>query len=141
MRSRAANRGVVVEEVKIHSGTRIKLKHINESELPSEFVSRLREFAHKDDRILAIFFFGIQPEDQAEQPSMAVAVKKGLFGSSEERFLSVVDEIQMLLPDDLALNLYRFGASDFLTRYLVADLDPLYLRSSSWLAKQKKRLS
>lgn len=130
-----------MEEVKIHSGTRIKLKHVDESELASEFVVRLKEYAEDDARIVAVFFFSVQPEDQHEQPSLAVAIKKSLFGSIEESFLEVVDEIQQLLPDDLPLNLYRFGASEFLAAYCVRDLEPLYVRSPGWLRKQRKRLA
>lgn len=128
-----------MEEVKIHSGTRVKLKHIDEDVLPIEFVTRLKEFAHKDERIMAVYFFAIQAEAQTEQPSMAIALKAPLFGKSDESFLHVVDEIQMLLPDDLAINLYRFGASDFLARYCVENLEPVYLRASAWLDKQRKR--
>ncbi len=128
-----------MEEVKIHSGTRVKLKRVDEDVLPTEFVSRLKDLAHKDERILALYFFAIQAEEQAEQPSMAIALKAPLFGSSDESFLHVVEEIQMLLPEDLAINLYRFGTSDFLARHCVENLEPVYLRSTSWLDKQRKK--
>lgn len=129
-----------MDEVKIHSGTRVKLKHIEEIVLPQDFILRLKEYAHKDERILAVFFFALQPESQPEQPSMAIAIKSGLFSKGDEVFLQVVDEIQLLLPEDLSLNLYRFGASEFLAKYCLKDLEPVYLRSAGWLDKQKKKL-
>lgn len=130
-----------VDEVKIHSGTRIKLKHFDEEYLPAEFLNKLQEYAHKEERIQAVYFFAVQPEGQPEQPSMAVAVKSGLFSKGEESFLQVVDEIQLMLPDHLALNLYRFGASDFLASYCLDSLEPLYLRSAAWAQKQKRKYS
>ena len=128
-----------MDEVKIRSGTRVKLKHVDEDSLPSEFLSKMKEYAHKDDRILAVYFFAIQVDDQDEQPSMAVAIKSGIFKKSDEIFLQVVDEIQMILPDELAINLYRFGAAEMLTKYCVENLEPLYLRSAAWLDKQEKK--
>lgn len=129
-----------LDEVKIHTGTRIKLKHVDEGILPGDFLLKLREFAHKDERVLAIFFFALQAGEGSEQPSMAVACKSGLFKrKQEEDFLAVVDEIQLILPEDLAINLYRFGASDFLAKYCVENLEPLYLRTESWLTKQHKK--
>ena len=53
-----------MEEVKIRSGTRVKLKHVNEDVLPQKFVSQMKDFAHKDERILAVYFFSIQVGDQ-----------------------------------------------------------------------------
>jgi hypothetical protein len=132
-------KGAGVEEVKIHSGTRVKLKHISEDALPLDFVRKIKEFSHNDNRIQAVFVFAIEPEDQSEQPSMALAIKSSLFAKTDESFLQIVDEIQMLLPDDLAINLYRFGASDFLARYCVSKLDPIYLRTAAWLDKQRKK--
>ena len=128
-----------MDEVKIRSGTRVKLKHVDEDTLPLEFISKMKEYAHKDERILAVFFFAIQVDHQDEQPSMAVAIKGGIFKKPDEIFLQVVDEIQMILPDELSINLYRFGAAEMLTKYCVENLEPIYLRSSAWLEKQKKK--
>jgi hypothetical protein len=129
-----------VEEVRIHSGSRIKLKRVDADRLPRDFVERLREYAHREERIQAIYVFALEPEGQAEQVSVALAIKSGLFAKKDESFLQVVDEIQMLLPEDLPINLYRFGASEFLARYCLSHLEALYLRSASWEAKQRKKL-
>ena len=129
-----------MEEVRIHSGSRVKLKRIDEGGLPREFLERLKEYAHKEERIEAVFTFALQSEGREEQVSLAVAMKSKLFGNPDEDFLQVVDEIQMLLPEDLAVNLYRFGASDLLARYCAHQLEPLYLRSAAWLDKQRKKL-
>ena len=128
-----------MDEVKIHSGTRIRLKKIQEDSLPPGFVERLREYAHKEERILAVFVFAVQAEDQDEQPSMAVAVKSGLFDKKDEGFLQIVSEIQFMLPEDFAVNLYRFGTPEVLATYCVKNVEPLYLRSATWLEKQKKK--
>jgi len=130
-----------VEEVKIHSGSRVKLKRIDEGGLPHEFLDRLRDYAHKEERIEAVFAFALQSEGREEQVSLAVAIRAKIFGKPDEDFLQVVDEIQMLLPEDLAINLYRFGASDLLARYCAHHVEPLYLRSAAWLEKQRKKLS
>jgi len=129
-----------VEEIKIHSGSRIKLKRIDEGHLPPDFITRLKEYAHKEERIQAIYVFALQPEAQPEQASMALAIKSGLFAKKDESFLHVVDEIQLMLPEDLPINLYRFGASEFLARYCLKSLEPVYLRSTAWQEKQRKKL-
>ncbi len=129
-----------MDEVRIHSGSRIKLKRVEEGALPQDFLERLREYAHKEERIEAIFMFALQSEGREDQLSMAVAVKTGLFAKPEEVFLQIVDEVQMLLPEELPMNLYRFGASEFLARYCASNLEPVFLRSASWLDKQRKKL-
>ena len=130
-----------MEEVKIHSGSRIKLKKVDESALPQEFLGRLREYAAGDETIDAIFMFALQSEGRDEQLSMAVAMKGGLFANKDESFLQVVDVIQVLLPEDLPMNLYRFGASEFLARYCAHNIEPLFLRNPVWLDKQRKKLA
>jgi hypothetical protein len=130
-----------VEQVKIHSGTRVKLKRVAEGALPVDFLGRLHDHAQKDERILAIFIFLVQPEAQPEQPSMAVAIKTGVFEKADDVFLRLVDEIQPLLPEDMALNMYRYGASELLTKYCASSVEPVFLRSASWLDKQRKRLA
>ena len=128
-----------MEEVKIHSGSRIRLKRIDEGSLPEEFVTRVREYAHKEERILAVYVFALQAEGQPEQPSMAIALRTGFLAKKDEAFLQIVDELQLMLPDDLSVNLYRFGASDFLASYCVNNVEPLYLRNAAWLEKQRKK--
>jgi hypothetical protein len=128
-----------VEEVRIHTGSRIRLSQLEEDVLPHEFVARLKEYAHQEEQIQAIFMFTLQTESQTAQASMAVALKTGLFSKKDESFLRVVDEIQLMLPDDLSLNLYRFGASDFLAKYCVHNIEPLYLRTEAWLVKHRKK--
>lgn len=129
-----------MEQVKLHTGTRVKLKQYDEHELPAAFLGRLREFAHHDTRIQAVYVFAVQPDEQEPQPSMAIALKTGLFDRRDESFLQIVDEIQLMLPANLPLNLYRFGASDLLARYCVESVEPVYVRSTAWLDKQRKRL-
>jgi len=130
-----------VDEVRIHTGSRVRLSKLDEGTLPGEFLTQIREYAHKDEAVQAIFMFSLETEGQSAQPSMAIALKSTLFGKKDESFLGVVDEIQLLLPEDLSLNLYRFGASDFLARYCASELEPIYLRSVAWLDKQKKKYS
>ncbi len=130
-----------MEEVRIHSGSRIKLKRVDESALPRDFVVQLREYAHKEERIEAVFLFALQSEDREEQLSMAIALKSGFFAKNDETFLQVVDEVQMLLPAELPMNLYRFGAAEQLARYCAHSVEPLYLRRSAWLEKQRKKLT
>jgi translation elongation factor EF-G len=128
-----------VEEVKIHSGTRVKLKHIDEEVLPQDFLLKLKEYAHKEERIQAIYLFAVEPEAKAEQPSMVIALKTGFFSKEDESFLEVVEEVRMMLPGELSLNLYLFGASDTIARYCVDSLEPVYLRATAWLEKQRKK--
>ena len=129
-----------MDEVKYRSGSRIKLHRLDENVVPADFIARLREYAHKEERVQAIYLFALRPEGQEEQPSLAVAIKTGLFSKTDEAFLQVVDEIQLMLPEELSLNLYRFGASEFLARYCAHHLEPVYLRSAAWLDKQRKKL-
>ena len=128
-----------MEEVKIRSGTRVKFKHIEEESFPQGFIAQLKEFAHKHERIEAVFLFALEAEGQPEQPSMSIAIRSTFFTKPDEIFLQLVDEIQIMLPDDLALNLYRFGASEALSKYCAESLEPVYLRTMAWLDKQRKK--
>jgi len=130
-----------VDDVKIHTGTRVKLKRVDESAFPVDFLAKLREFAHQADRIEVIFLFVLQPDDQPEQLSLAIGVKSSLLSKDDEVFINLVDEIQLLLPEDVSVNLYRFGASSFLAKYCVENLEPLYLRNAAWLARQRKKFA
>ena len=128
-----------MNESKIHSGTRIKLKRMPEEHLPASFLSRVREFAHADERILAVFAFLLQPEDAEPQPCLSIAVKSGLFSGKDDGFLQIVDEVQLFLPDDFPVKIYRYGESDTLTAYCASRVEPVYLRSAAWLQKQRKK--
>lgn len=126
-----------MDQTKIHTGTRIKLKKIDESVLPEDFLARVREFAHGEASIQAVFLFALQQESGIPQPSMVIAIKSGFFSKGNEEFLLIVDEIQLLLPDDVSLNLYRFESSDVVARYCAHSVEPLYVRSTAWLEKQR----
>ena len=130
-----------MDQTKIHTGTRIKLKKIDESALPEDFLARVREFAHGEASIQAVFLFALQQEAGAPQPSMVIAIKSRFFSKGNEEFLNIVDEIQMLLPDELSLNLYRFESSDVVARYCAHSVEPLYLRSTAWLKKQRREFA
>ena len=129
-----------MEEVKIHSGTRVKLKKVNESDLDQTFISKLQEYALHDRRVEAIYLFAVQSEGSEKQLSMAIAISVGLFKKIDEEFLSIVNELQMMLPPDLSVNLYRLLGTPLIDRYCLEELDPLYLKSTAWRDKQIKRL-
>ena len=131
----------IVEETKIHSGTRVKLKHIHESHLQQDFLERLREFAHRQEEIEAVYLFAIEAEGEDEHPAMAIALRERWLSKKGEEFLRLVDEVQLLLPADFAVNVYRFDASDVIARYCLDNLQPLYLRSDSWAKRQQKKYS
>ncbi len=128
-----------MDQTKIHTGTRIKLKKIDETALSEDFLARIRNFAHGDSKIQALFVFSLQQEAEAPQPSMVIAVKSGFFSQGNEEFLNIVEEIQLILPEDLSLNLYRFEASDVVASYCASSVEPLYLRNPTWLEKQRKK--
>ena len=130
-----------MEEVKIHTGTRVKLKRVDESLLPQKFLAELRDFVHADDRVLAVFMFALETEDSDEQNCMALAVKSGLFSARNEDFLEIVQEIQLLLPEDMGVNLYRYGSSEMLAQYCATKVEPVYLRSTDWLEKQRRKFN
>ncbi len=128
-----------MSEVKIHSGTRVKLKKVDEETLDGKFLVRLQELAHNTENVAAVFFLAMQRDEGPENLCLAIAIKKRIFGDGNEEFLQFVDEIQIILPEDLPLNIYRFGTSDFLTSFCAHKVDPCHLRSRSWLEKQKKK--
>ncbi len=128
-----------MDETRIHTGTRIKLKKLDEGSIPEQFLTRLREYAHGEPAILAVFIFALQRDDDEPQPAMVIAIKSGLFSKGNETFLNIVDELQLMLPDDLSFNLYRFDTSDVLAAYCVHSVEPAYLRTAAWLEKQRKR--
>ena len=128
-----------MDETRIHTGTRIKLRKIDQNNLPDGFSARLREFAHNEKTIQGVFLFSLQQGEANEQPSMVIAIKSGFFSSGNEDFIRLVDEIQSMLPEDFAINLYRFEASEVVARYCAHSVEPLYLRSNTWLEKQRKK--
>ena len=128
-----------MDEVKIHSGTRVKMKKLDEDTLSPDFYTSLREFALKQESVEAVYLFALQPEGQEEQICLALAIRKTFFGKQDEEFLRLVDEVQLLLPSDLSLNLYRFGASDLLARFCLESLEPAYVSGPNWLGKQVKK--
>jgi len=128
-----------VDKVKIHSGTRVKLKRIADEAFPGQFLEQLREFAHREEEIEAIYLFAIQSEDQPESPAMAIALRDRWLRKQDEEFLRLVDEVQLLLPEDLSLNVYRFGAAELIASFCLESVDPAYLRSADWAAKQRKK--
>jgi len=131
----------VNDNATFHSGTRVKLKHVDEAALPADFLARLREMAHHDERLEAVFLCAVEAGDRAEQLCLVIAVRSGLLGKAEDRFLEIVDELRLILPPGLGFNLYRFGASPVLAKYCVESLEPLHLRSAVWLDKERKRLT
>ncbi len=129
-----------MDEVKIHTGTQIKLKRVAETDMPSEFLVRLKELAHREEAVQAVYLFAIEQPGEGEQVSLALAVKGGVFRKADEKFLHVVQEIQLILPEDLSVNLYRFEASPPVASYCLKTLEPVYLRSTAWRQAQLKKL-
>ncbi len=128
-----------MDEVRIHSGTHVKLRQLGPGEVPDSFLKRLQEFAHGEKQIEAIYVFGIQPEYQDEHVALVLALKGGFFSDKSEEFLRIVDEIQMLLPPELSINVYRFGASELISGFCLQTVEPVYLRSAEWEERQKKK--
>lgn len=128
-----------MEEVSIKSGSQIKLKRVDDSDLPVELVTSLQELAHREESVEAIYLFAIQPHQEDEQISVAVAIKHGLFRKPDEEFLRLVGEIQILLPEDFPVNLYRLESSPPVARYCLENVEPIYLRSTTWRDKMLKK--
>ena len=128
-----------MDEVKIRSGTRVKLRKVDEGELPDDFVSRLKELAHRFETVQAVYAFGLDT-DKGSQLALALGIKTGFFGKTEDEFLRVVDEVQLLLPPELEVNVYRLAATPLVGRYCLAELEAIYLRSSAWRDKLLKKL-
>jgi len=128
-----------VDEIKLHTGTRVRLSVLESDDLPAGFTDRLQRFAAADDHVEAIFGFRLQADDREAQPSLAIAIRAAWLGRPDEAFIGVVERLQHHLPEDASLNLYRFGASDFLARYCVERIEPLFLRNPSWLDRQRRK--
>ncbi len=129
----------IVDEVRLHTGTRVRLSTLETDDLPADFTDRLRRFAAADEHIEAVFGFRLQADDRDPQPSLAIAIRGAWPGRPDEAFIGVVERLQHHLPDDASLNLYRFGASDLLARYCIERVEPLYLRTPSWLDRQRRK--
>ncbi len=130
-----------MHDVKIHSGTRVRLKKVDEAALPVDFQTRLRELAHADERIEAVFLCAIETEEQGEQLSLVVALREGWLARADEAFLQVVEQLRLALPPGLSFNLYRFGSSPELARWCVSSVEPVHLRTTAWLERQRKKLT
>jgi len=131
----------VAEEIRIHSGTQIKLRRLEVEEIPSDFLQRLMELAHRQRQVEAVYLFGMQPKDDQERIALVLALRGGIFSNKSEDFLRLVEEIQTFLPADLSINVYRFGSSQLIAGYCLQTLEPVYLRSADWVKKQLRRFA
>jgi len=129
----------VVDEIRIHSGTQVRLRGLRDDELPASFLQNLQELARRERQVEAVYLFGMQPEDEEERVALVLALRGGLFSNKSEEFLRLVDTIGQLLPSDLSINVYRFGASQLIAGYCLQTLDPVFLRSPDWVEKQRRR--
>jgi len=98
----------VVDEIRIHSGTEVKLRRLETDEVPGTFLERVTELAERHRQVEAIYIFGLQPENDEERIALVLALRGGLFSNKPEDFLRLVDEIQVFLPPELSINVYRF---------------------------------
>lgn len=129
-----------MDEVRIHTGTRVKLKRLDDSALPPGFREQLRRLAEASEVVQAAYLFALQPAGQAEEISLAVGVKGGLLARSDRQLQRIVDEIQRFLPEGLALKVYRLDTSPLIAHYCYDSLEPLYLRNPAWLERQRRAL-
>jgi len=130
-----------VDEVRIHRGTHVKLKKVDEDALPADFLAKLRELAHREERVQAVYLFALENADTGEeQVCLALGMSRPLLGRRDDEFLRVVEEIQIILPAELPVNLYRLDASPQVARFCLESLEPVYLRTAAWREKQLKRL-
>ena len=130
-----------MDEVRIHTGTQIKLKRVDEATVPGEFLERLRELAHREDTVQAVYLFAIEIPGRGEQLSLGLGLSKRLFRRKDEDFMRIVNEIQLILPEDMPVNLYRLESSVPVARYCLGELEPVYLKSASWREKMVRQLS
>jgi len=130
-----------LDEVRIHTGTQIKLKRVDEESVPAAFLERLRELAHREEAVQAVYLFAIEIPERGEQLSLALGFSKSIFHRKDDEFLRVVGEIQLLLPEDMPINLYRLESSPPVARYCLGELEPVYLRSAAWRDKMLRKVS
>ena len=129
-----------MEKVTIHSGTQIRLKRVREETVPKPFLDRLRAFAHREESIQALYLFALEIPGRGEQISIALGLGKSLFRRRDDEFMRLVSEIQLMLPEDFPVNLYRLEASPQVGRYCLANLEPVYLRSAAWRDRMLRKL-
>ena len=130
-----------MDEVRIHTGTQIKLKRVEEETVPQQFLERLRELAHREEAVQAVYLFAIEIPGKGEQVCLALGFGKSLFRRKDDEFMRVVEEIQLLLPEDLPVNLYRHESSVPVARYCLSEVEPVYLRSAAWRDKMLRKVS
>lgn len=129
-----------MDEIRIHTGTRVKLKRLAESALPAGFLDKLQQLIHHEKLVQVVYLFALEAAGEPEQASLAIGLKSKLLVRSDNELRRLVDEIQLLLPDDVGLKVYRLDASPLIAQYCYDNLQPLYLRSASWLEKQRRAL-
>ncbi len=129
-----------MDEVKIHTGTRVKLKRLDEATMPQAFLEKLRQLIHKEELIQVVYLFALEAAGEPKQASLAVGLKSGILSRNDHEFRRIVDEIQLLLPPEVALKIYRLDAAPLIAQYCYDTLQPLYLRSAAWLEKQRRSL-
>lgn len=127
-----------MDQVKIHTGTRIKLKRLEPGTLPADFEGRLQELLHGAELVQAAFVFVLETPEAPEQASLALGLKGGILSRGDAELRRIVEEIQLLLPPELPLKVFRLDASPVVRRYCLEQLEPLYLRSYAWLAKERR---
>jgi hypothetical protein len=130
-----------MEETRIRSGTRVKLKRVDAENLPRRFLDDLVHLASSDARVVAVFLFALEPEGLPAQLSLALALKSRAFGKKDEDFLRLVEDIRGILPEDLGVNLYRYGSTEQLASFCAHSLEPLYVAHPQWIAGQRARLA
>ena len=131
----------MVEEGQIHTGTQVKLKRLEHDQIPAGFLKHLQDLGHRERQVEAIYVFGIQPQGEEERMALVLALRSGLFSNKSEEFLRIVEEIQIFLPPDLPVNVYRFGSSHLVAAFCLQTLEPVYLSSAEWVRKQRKRFA
>ena len=130
----------IVDEVKIRSGTRVRLSRLEDGDLSDDFADALGRYVASDARIEAVFGFRLQAEDRDPQPSLAIAIRGGWRQRKDETFIEVVEQLQHEVPEDASLNLYRFGASELLARFCLEHVEPLHVRNPAWLDRQRRKI-
>jgi len=130
-----------MDEIRIHSGTQVKLRRLEDGEVPGAFLRELEDLASRERQIEAVYLFGMQPENEEERLALVLALRGGIFSNKSEEFLRLVHEVEAILPSELSINLYRFGSSQLIAGYCLQTLDPVFLRSPDWVEKQARRFA
>lgn len=130
-----------MDDVKIHSGTRVRLKRVDHAALPPAFLARLVELAEADGRVEAVYLCAIETAERGEQLSLVIALAERRGAAPDEEFLAIVEELRRGLPPGSSFNVYRFGAAPELARWCLESLEPLVLRETRWLERQRRALT